>query len=85
MGLKENLKVKAGEFREKATEFAGRHSGRIDQGLDKIGRAVDKATKHKYSQRVTEGTRKAKKVVDDMAARRGHPRGGGSPGHYGGV
>lgn len=73
MGMMERLK-------EKATELAGKHGEQIDHGLDKVGEAIDKATKHKYSDRIGQGAEKAKHAVDDLAAKGQPPRGGGPSG-----
>jgi len=37
MGLSDSLKDALGQAKEKATEFAGKHSSTIDSGLDKVG------------------------------------------------
>ncbi|MEE1826353.1 antitoxin [Streptomyces sp. BE20] len=67
MGLMDNLKGKAGELKDKAGEFAGKHSAQIEQAVDKAGGAIDKATKGKYAEKIEHGTSKAKGAVDDFA------------------
>ncbi|WP_377269090.1 antitoxin [Peterkaempfera sp. SMS 1(5)a] len=68
MGMMEKLK-------DKATELAGKHGEQIDHGLDKVGQAIDKATKGKYSDKIGHGADKAKHAVDDLAAKRQPPQG----------
>ncbi|MER8186191.1 antitoxin [Kitasatospora sp. NPDC094015] len=69
MSLKDDLKVKAEELKEKASQLAGKHNEKIDDMVDKAGTAVDKVTKHKYSDRIENGAAKAKHAVDDFAGK----------------
>ncbi|WP_055585001.1 antitoxin [Peterkaempfera griseoplana] len=73
MGMMEKLK-------DKATELAGKHGEQIDHGLDKVGQAIDKATKGKYSEKIGQGAEKAKHAVDDLAAKGQPPQGSGPSG-----
>jgi len=69
MGLMENLKGKAEELKGKASELAGKHNEKIDNVVEKTGATIDKATKHKYSDKIEHGTAKAKHAVDDFATK----------------
>lgn len=69
MSLKDTLKGKAEELRDKASELAGKHNEKIDEVVEKAGAAVDKATKHKYTDKIEHGTSKAKDAVDGFAAK----------------
>ncbi|MFD0530074.1 antitoxin [Kitasatospora arboriphila] len=69
MGLKDSLKVKADELKVKASELTGQHEEKIDDVVDKTGQAVDKATKHKYHEKIEHGTAKAKHMVNDFATK----------------
>ncbi|MEV4616342.1 antitoxin [Kitasatospora sp. NPDC049258] len=69
MSLKDNLKGKAEELKDRASQLAGKHNEKIDDMVDKAGTAVDKATKHKYSEKIGHSTAKAKHAVDDFAAK----------------
>jgi hypothetical protein len=66
MGLSDTLKGALGQAKEKATEFAEKHNSTIDSGLDKVGEMADKATKHKYSDKITTGRDKAKEALDKV-------------------
>ncbi|MEV0532143.1 antitoxin [Kitasatospora sp. NPDC050463] len=76
----DNLKGKAGELKEKASELAGKHSEQIEHVVDKAGGAIDKATKGKYSEKIEHGASKAKGAVDDFAHKPGDHGAGGTPG-----
>lgn len=67
MGLMDNLKGKAEELKERASELAGKHHEQIDSMVDKAGGAIDKATKGKYTDKIEHGATKAKGAVDDFA------------------
>ncbi|MFC7842435.1 antitoxin [Streptomyces sp. NPDC057382] len=60
MGLMDNVKAKLGPAKDKVSDLAQRHEGKIHHGLDKAAEAVDKSTKGKYSDRIHSGTGKAK-------------------------
>ncbi|MEV0603923.1 antitoxin [Streptomyces sp. NPDC050315] len=78
MGLLDNLKAKAGLLKGKAGDFAHQHGDKIDQGLDKAGRAADTRTKGKYSGHIGTGTTKAKEALRRMSEHQGkHPHGTG--------
>ncbi|MEV4559755.1 antitoxin [Kitasatospora sp. NPDC049285] len=69
MSLMDNLKGKAEELKEKASELAGKHGEKIDTMVDKAGDTIDRATKHKYSEKIESGTAKAKHARDDFASK----------------
>ncbi|MGW4896154.1 antitoxin [Kitasatospora sp. NPDC004240] len=73
----DNLKGKAGELKEKASELAGKHSGQIEHAVDKAGGAIDKATKGKYTEKIEHGTHRAKEAAADFAHK---PKPGEAPG-----
>ncbi|GAA2232841.1 antitoxin [Streptomyces indiaensis] len=60
MGLMDNVKAKLGPAKDKVSDLAQRHEGKIHHGLDKAAQAVDKTTKGKYSDRIQSGTGRAK-------------------------
>ncbi|MFD7245742.1 antitoxin [Streptomyces massasporeus] len=60
MGLMDNVKAKLGPAKDKVSDFAQRHEGKVHHGLDKAAQAVDKTTKGKYSDRIQSGTGRAK-------------------------
>jgi hypothetical protein len=70
MGLLDNVKSRLAPAKDKVSNFAHKHEGRIDQferGLDKAANAVDKRTKGKYSDRIHSGTDRAKGAMDRLA------------------
>ncbi|MFE9816516.1 antitoxin [Streptomyces sp. NBC_00236] len=75
MGFMDNLKAKLSPAKDKVSDLAQQHGGKIDQGLDKAARAVDAKTKGKYSDKIVSGTQKAKGAVDKLAQKDG----GGTP------
>ncbi|WP_406203840.1 antitoxin [Kitasatospora sp. NBC_01560] len=76
----DNLKGKAEELKEKASELAGKHNAQIDQVVDKAGGAIDKATKGKYSEKIEHGASRAKGAVDDFAQQPKPGEGPAAPG-----
>jgi len=74
MGLLDNLKAKLAPAKGKVSDLAQQHGGKIEHGLDKAAKAVDKKTKGKYSDKIQTGTGKAKHAMDRLA----HKEGGGS-------
>ncbi|OIJ64672.1 antitoxin [Streptomyces mangrovisoli] len=88
MGLLHNLKDRLGPAKEKVSDLAQQHGGKIGHGLDKAARMVDDRTKHKYSDKIHAGTGKAKGAVDRLAQKSGNGSGtasgpGGADGHGG--
>ncbi|MFM9444818.1 antitoxin [Streptomyces acidiscabies] len=67
MGLMDNLKAKLGPAKDKVSDLAQQHGGKIQDGIDKAAKAVDERTKGKYSDKIHTGTDKAKGAVDKLA------------------
>ncbi|MFD5698521.1 antitoxin [Streptomyces lasiicapitis] len=77
MGFLDQLKDKLAPVKGKAAGLARQHGGKIDQGLDKAAKAVDRRTKGKYSDKIRTGTGKAKDAVDRLAGTEGGKGAGG--------
>ncbi|MFB8103253.1 MULTISPECIES: antitoxin [Streptomyces] len=75
MGFLDNLKAKLEPAKDKVSDLAQQHGGKIEQGLDKAARTVDEKTKGKYTDKIGTGTRKAKEAVDKLGQ-----KDGGTPG-----
>jgi MT0933-like antitoxin protein len=71
MGLLDNMKAKLGPARDKVSDLARQHGGKVQHGIDKAAKAVDDRTKHKYSDKIQAGTGKAKDAVDRLAHKEG--------------
>ncbi|MGK4580877.1 antitoxin [Kitasatospora sp. HPMI-4] len=69
MGLMDTLKDRAEELKVKASELAGQHNEKIDHMVEKAGEAVDKATKHRYTDKIEHGASKTKEAVHSFAAK----------------
>ncbi|MFD3733308.1 antitoxin [Streptomyces sp. NPDC058632] len=67
MGLLDNMKAKLGPAKDKVSDLAQQHEGRIQHGLDKAAKTADERTKGKYSDRIQKGTGKAKGAMDRLA------------------
>lgn len=67
MGLMDNMKAKLGPAKDKVSDLARQHGGKVQHGIDKAARAVDDRTKHKYSDKIQAGTGKAKQAMDRLA------------------
>ncbi|WP_324785099.1 antitoxin [Streptomyces sp. H51] len=80
MGLLNNLKSRLAPAKDKVSDLAQQHGGKISHGIDKAARVVDEKTKRKYSDRIHTGTDKAKGAVDRLAHKGGTKTGGtGTP------
>lgn len=75
MGFMQSLKAKLGPAKERVSGLAQQHEDKIDRGLDKAARVVDRKTKGKYSDKIHSGTGKAKNAVGRVA----HMDEGGTP------
>ncbi|AZK96892.1 MULTISPECIES: antitoxin [Streptomyces] len=75
MGLMDTLKAKLAPAKEKVSDLAQQHGGKIEHGLEKAAKAVDSRTKGKYSDKIETGTGKAKEALDRIA----HKDDGGTP------
>lgn len=79
MGVLDNMKARLGPARDKVSDLARQHGGKVQHGIDKAAKAVDERTKHKYSDKIHAGTDKAKHAVDRLAHKEGPERAGGHP------
>lgn len=78
MGFMDSVKAKLAPAKEKVSDLAQQHGGKIDQGLDKAARTVDEKTKGKYSDKIVTGTQKAKDAVEKLSNKDGDTSTGGS-------
>ena len=69
MGFLDNLKAKLAPAKDKVSDLAQQHEGRIGHGLDKAAKTVDDKTKGKYSNKIETGTGKAKEALGRIAHR----------------
>ena len=81
MGLLDNMKAKLSPAKDKVSGLAQQHGDKIQHGLDKAAKVVDKKTKGKYSGKIQTGTGKAKHAMDRLAHKDGTegPESGGAP------
>lgn len=79
MSILDSLKARMSPARDKVSDLAQQHGGRIGDGLDKVARTVDRKTKGKYSDRIESGTGKAKGALDRMSHKDGDTGGPSSP------
>ncbi|MDQ1025647.1 hypothetical protein QF035_003229 [Streptomyces umbrinus] len=81
MGLLDKLKAGLAPAKEKVSDLAQQHGGKIDkieQGLDKAAKLADEKTKGKYSDKIQTGTGKAKGALDRLAHKDGDGTDGGA-------
>ncbi|MER5915962.1 antitoxin [Streptomyces sp. NPDC001982] len=71
MGLMDNVKAKLAPAKDKVSDLAQQHGGKITHGIDKAAKAVDEKTKGKYSEKIHTGTDKAKHAMDRLAHKGG--------------
>ncbi|MFF8845059.1 antitoxin [Streptomyces sp. NPDC015127] len=69
MGFLDTVKAKLAPAKDKVTDLAQQHEGRIGQGLDRAAKKVDDKTKGKYSSKIETGTGKAKEALGRIAHR----------------
>ena len=67
MGFRDSFKAKLSPAKDKVSDLAQQHGGRIGHGLDKAAKTVDEKTKGKYSDKIESGTGKAKNALNRMA------------------
>ena len=67
MGILDSLKAKLAPAKDKVSDLAAQHEGKIEQGLSKAAKAVDSKTKGKYSSQIESSTGKAKHALDRLA------------------
>lgn len=75
MGFMDTLKARIAPAKDKVSDFAQQHGGKIEHGLEKAARTVDQKTKGKYSDKIDAGTGKAK----DALGRLTHKDDGSTP------
>jgi hypothetical protein len=80
MGLFDNVKAKLAPAKDKVSDLAQQHGGKIQEGLDKAAKVVDEKTKGKYSDKIHAGTDKAKDAMDRLAHKGGSEADGGTTG-----
>ncbi|MEV0556817.1 antitoxin [Streptomyces sp. NPDC050597] len=81
MDLLDNLKARLAPAKEKVSDLAQQHGGKIDkieQGLDKAAKLADEKTKGKYSDKIQTGTGKAKGALDRLAHKESDGTDGGA-------
>ncbi|MER5460636.1 antitoxin [Streptomyces sp. NPDC002668] len=69
MSLMDTLKAKLGPAKEKMSDLAHQHGGRIEHGLERAAKTVDQKTKGKYSSKIETGTGKAKNALGRISHR----------------
>ncbi|WP_328320004.1 antitoxin [Streptomyces sp. NBC_00388] len=74
MGFLDNVKAKLGPAKDKVSDLAQQHGGKIGEGLDKAAHTVDARTNGKYSDKIESGTGKAKEALERLS----HKDGGGT-------
>ncbi|MFB7272197.1 antitoxin [Streptomyces sp. NPDC056244] len=67
MGFMDTLKARIAPAKDKVSDFAQQHGGKIEHGLEKAARTVDQKTKGKYSDKIDAGTGKAKDALGRLA------------------
>ncbi|WP_405776471.1 antitoxin [Streptomyces sp. NBC_00859] len=71
MGFLDNLKAKIGPAKDKVSDLAQQHGGKIGEGLDKAAHTVDTRTNGKYSDKIESGTGKAKDALERLSRKDG--------------
>ncbi|MFJ6570552.1 antitoxin [Streptomyces sp. NPDC091292] len=69
MSFLDTLKAKLAPAKDKVSDLAQQHGGKIDHGLDRAAKVVDDKTKGKYSEKIHSGTDKAKGALDRLAGK----------------
>ncbi|MFJ3901188.1 antitoxin [Streptomyces sp. NPDC090025] len=67
MGLLDSLKAKLGPAKDKVSDLAKEHGGKVEHGLERAAKVVDEKTKGKYSDKIETGTGKAKEAIERLA------------------
>ncbi|MFD9221001.1 antitoxin [Streptomyces sp. NPDC060064] len=67
MGFKDTLKAKLAPAKDKVSDLAHQHGGKIEHGLERAAKTVDQKTKGKYSSKIETGTGKAKNALGRIA------------------
>jgi hypothetical protein len=53
-----------GDLADKAKEFAGEHSDQVNEGIEKVGDAVDDKTGNRFGDQIKQGEQKAEDFLD---------------------
>lgn len=69
MGFLDALKTGLAPVRGRVSDLARQHGGRIDHGIEKAARMVDRRTGGRYADRIESGTVRARRAVDRLAHR----------------
>ncbi|MFD3524818.1 antitoxin [Streptomyces sp. NPDC058653] len=75
MSFRDSLKARLSPAKDKVSDLAQQHGGRIGEGLDKAAKTVDQRTKGRYSEKIESGTGKAKDALERMAHKGGDDMG----------
>ncbi|MFJ9809317.1 antitoxin [Streptomyces sp. NPDC101158] len=67
MGLLDSLKARLAPAKDKVSDLAKEHGGKVEHGLEKAAKVVDEKTKGKYSDKIESGTGKAKEAIGRIA------------------
>ncbi|MFE3591590.1 antitoxin [Streptomyces niveus] len=71
MSFLDSLKAKLSPAKDKVSDLAQQHGGKIGEGLDKAAKTVDQKTKGKYSDKIESGTGKAKDALERISHKDG--------------
>lgn len=77
MSFLDSLKAKLSPAKDRVSDLAQQHGGKIGDGLDKAAKTVDQKTKGKYSDKIESGTGKAKDALERMSHK--DAKDGGTP------
>ncbi|MEU4498491.1 antitoxin [Streptomyces sp. NBC_00210] len=78
MGFKDTMKAKLAPAKDKVSDLAQQHGGKIEHGLHKAARTVDEKTKGKYRDKVEAGAGKAKDALGRIAHKDDAKKGDGT-------
>jgi antitoxin protein of toxin-antitoxin system len=54
------------EMKDKAKEAAGKHSDKIDEGMDKAGEMAKEKTGGKHDDKIDQGVERGKEALEDL-------------------
>jgi hypothetical protein len=78
MGFLDKAKQALGEAKDKASELAEKHGGKVEQAIDKAGDLVDARTKGKYADKIDKVQAQAKSAVNKLGDQAGTADGAGA-------
>lgn len=79
MSFLDSLKAKLSPAKDRVSDLAQQHGGKLGNGLDKAAKTVDQKTKGKYSDKIESGTGKAKDALERMSHKDGKDGGTANP------